>query len=86
LMSFKGALDTIVANTSRYLRRQKHVMKIREIWTSMIEIIAEKTIDLRPFRQEPRAQKKGPKNYSYLTKPRAEYKEIPHRGKTRSLA
>ncbi len=86
LMSFKGALDTIVANTSRYLRRQKHVMKIREIWTSTIEIIAEKAIDLRPFRHEPRAQKKRPKNFSYLTKPRAEYKEIPHRGKTRSLA
>jgi hypothetical protein len=23
LMSFKGALDTVVANTARYLRRQK---------------------------------------------------------------
>ncbi len=31
LMSFKGALDTIVANTARYLRRQKNVHKIREI-------------------------------------------------------
>jgi hypothetical protein len=61
LMSFKGALDTIVANTARYLRRQKHVRKIQEIWASMIEMIAEKVIDLRPFRQEPRAQKKRPK-------------------------
>lgn len=85
-MSFKGALDTIVANTSRYLRRQKHVAKIQQIWTSTLELIAEKIIHLRPFRHEPRAQKKRPKSFSYLTEPRAEYKEIPHRGKTRSLA
>lgn len=85
-MSFKGALDTIVANTARYLRRQKQVVKIREIWESTIKMIGEKTIDSRPFRQEPRAQKKRPKNFSYLTKPRAEYKEIPHRGKPRSFA
>lgn len=86
LMSFKGALDTIVANTSRYSRRQKHRKKIAEIWQSIIEMIAQKVVVLRPFRREPRAQKKRPKSYSYLTKPRAEYKEIPHRGKLRSLA
>jgi len=86
LMSFKGALDTIVANTARYLRRQKHGNKIREIWASTLEMIAEKVVNIRPFRKEPRAQKKRPKSFSYLTAPRAEYKEIPHRGKSRSLA
>jgi hypothetical protein len=86
LMSFKGALDTIIANTARYLRRQKHVMKIREIWESTIAMIAEKVIHFRPFRHEPRAQKKRPKSYSYLTKPRAEYREAPHRGKPRACA
>ena len=30
-MSFKGALDTIVANTARYFRRQKHARVIRKI-------------------------------------------------------
>jgi hypothetical protein len=39
LISFKGALDTIVANNSRYLRRQGKVRKIREI----------------PYRGKPRA-------------------------------
>ncbi len=86
LMSFKGALDTIVANTARYLGRQKHVRVITEIWDSIIKIIAEKTIHLRPNRHEPRAQKKRPKNFSYLTRPRSEYNEIPHRGKSRSFA
>ncbi|MFC7339607.1 hypothetical protein ACFQY0_20625 [Haloferula chungangensis] len=85
-MSFKGALDTIVANTSRYLRRQKHARKIREIWDSIIAMIGEKVIKLRPFRREPRAKKKRPKPFSYLTAPRAEYRDLPHRGKPRSLA
>ena len=86
LMSFKGALDTIVANTSRYLRRQKHCRAIQEIWESTIEMIAGKVVELREGRHEPRAQKKRPKSYSYLTRPRSQYKEIPHRGKARSLA
>lgn len=86
LISFKGALDTIVANTARYLRRQKHIRKIREIWDSTIGMIGEKIINLRPFRREPRAQKKRPKPFSYLTAPRAEYREIPHRGKPRAFA
>jgi hypothetical protein len=72
LISFKGALDTIVASTTRYLRRQKDVHKIRGIWASTIEMIAEKTIDLRSYRKEPRAQKKRPRIYGYLTAPRAE--------------
>lgn len=86
LMSFKGALDTIVANTARYLRRQRHARKIREIWESIIGMIAEKVINLRPLRREPRAQKKRPKPFSYLTAPRAEYRAIPYRGKPRVLA
>ncbi len=86
LMSFKATLDTIVANTARYLRRQKHARLIKEIWSDTIEMIAAKIIDLRPGRHEPRAQKKRPKNFSYLTAPRALYQEIPHRGKSRSFA
>lgn len=86
LMSFKGALDTIVSNTGRFLRRQRQVHKIREIWSSIVALVSEKIIDPRPGRSEPRAQKKRPKPFSYLTAPRSEYKEIPHRGKTRSYA
>ena len=84
LMSFKGALDTIVANTARYLRRQKHARVIREIWESIIEMIAGKVVDLRLYRWEPRVQRKRPKSFSYLTAPRAEYKESHHCGKSRA--
>ena len=86
LISFKAALDTIVANTARYLRRQKHVRKILEIWETTIALIAEKVTNVRRFRREPRALKKRPKCFSYLTAPRAEYREIPHRGRTRAFA
>jgi hypothetical protein len=85
-MSFKGALDTIVANTARYLRRQKHARVIRKIWASTIKMIAEKIIDLRLYRWEPRVQKKRPKSFSYLTAPRAEYQAAHASGKSRAPA
>jgi hypothetical protein len=85
-ISFKGALDTLVANTSRYLGRQKQPHVIRRIWRSIVEMVAEKLIDLRPFRQEPRAIKRRPRSFSYLTCHRSIFKEIPHRGKRRSCA
>ena len=86
LMSFKGCLDTIVAQTSRYLGRQQQPKKIRHIWDEMIAIVSTKLIRLRPGRHEPRAIKKRPKSFSFLTRPRAEFKEIPHKGKPRSYA
>ena len=86
LFSFKGALDTVVASTYRYRGRQKCLKFIREIWASIIETIAEKVVNSRPYRHEPRAVKQRPKSYSYMTCPSSEYSEIPHRGKPLSLA
>ena len=86
LMSFKGALDTVMAMTTRYRGRQKQPRKIAEIWKEMIQVISEKMITLRPGRSEPRAVKRRPKSFSYMTRPRSEYREIPHRGKLRSWA
>jgi len=68
-------LDQANRNDFKHVNlRQKHGNKIRGIWASTIEMIAGKVINLRPFRKEPRAQKKRPKSFSYLTAPRAEYK------------
>jgi hypothetical protein len=86
LMSFKSALDTVMATTERYRGRQKQPVKIAEIWREMIGVISGKVIDVRPGRSEPRAIKRRPKSFSYLTRPRSEYREIPHRGKPRSWA
>lgn len=86
LMSFKGALDTTVSNAARHLRREEHALKIREIWTLTVEKISGKAVHFRPIRHEPDVQKNRPEPFSYLTKPRDEYKEIPHRGRSRLLA
>ncbi len=45
-----------------------------------------KKLDLRPFRSEPRAQKKRPKSYQLLTDPRATFQEIPHRNAYKKCA
>lgn len=86
MLSFKGALDTLVANTGRYLRCQGKPNAILRIWRKTVALVAEKLIEYRPFRQEPRAQKRRPKSYSYLTRHRSLYREEPHRGKARSYA
>lgn len=85
-MSFKGALDTIVSNASRYLGCQGKPNVIARIWRSIVTMISEKLIEFRPFRHEPRAQKRRPKSFSYLTCHRSIFREQPHRGKTRSYA
>lgn len=86
VMSFKGALDTVVAGSTRYSRRARQPGKIREIWHNIIDAIAEKIVAPRPHRREPRAVKRRPKSYSYLTLPRSEFREILHRGKHRAHA
>jgi hypothetical protein len=86
VMSFKGALDTVVAASVRYCGRGRQPGKIREIWRDIIGAIAEKLVVLRPHRREPRAVKRRPKSYGYLTLPRAEFREILHRGKHRAHA
>lgn len=86
LLSFKGALDTVVAFTTRYVRRQNHTRVTQDIWGSMIEVISEKLINLRPNRHEPRAIKRRPKGFSFLTSPRALYAESFHKGGYRSCA
>ncbi|MFC4993527.1 hypothetical protein [Rubritalea tangerina] len=52
----------------------------------IIETFATKTLSIRPFRSEPRAQKQRPKNYQLLTEPRHTFREIAHRGAKRSAA
>ena len=86
LISFKGTLDTIVANATRYLRRQKHGKIIARLWGNTVAMIAENLINLRPHRHEPRAIKKRPKPFSFLTEPRHIFKEVAHRGKSRTFA
>jgi len=63
-------------------RRRKQA----EARAHLILICATKKLDLRPFRSEPRAQKKRPKSYQLLTDPRATFQEIQHRGSYKKCA
>jgi hypothetical protein len=66
-LSFKGALDALQAWADRALssRRQR-----RHARRTLLASIANDRVPLRPGRNEPRARKRRPKNYQFLTRPR----------------
>ena len=51
------------------------------LYQLMLRYIANDPVPHRPNRTEPRAKKRRPKNYPLLTKPRGQFKEIPHRNR-----
>lgn len=85
-MSFKASLDLVrsVHESFRPLAGRPRLRASHR--QAILEICATKTIDERPFRSEPRAVKRRPKSYAYLTSPRHLYEEIPHRENYRKCA
>jgi hypothetical protein len=81
-ISFKGALDAL-RQFSLALARARSQKKARQIERELLRIIAKDRVPERPGRREPRAVKRRPKPFCWLSKPRHLYKEIPHRGKYR---
>jgi hypothetical protein len=74
-LSFKGTLDTarqyshVIAQipaSSRKLRRQ--------VYLDMLAVIAQDQVPERPDRFEPRCQKRRPKNYPFMNRPRRQLK------------
>jgi hypothetical protein len=63
-----------------------HSRKLARWHEELLEAIASVQNPLRPGRQEPRAKKRRPKSYQLLTKPRRQFKEIPHRERYRAAA
>jgi hypothetical protein len=85
-MSFKGTLDAL--NTMHPLFRglgAQHRKRAR-LREELIEICSTKLLDIRPFRQEPRAIKRRPKPFQYLTAPRHIFREIHHKEQYRKAA
>lgn len=78
-ISFKGALTALRQFASPLAQCSKRRSKL--LWELLLFSIAEMLVPERPGRQEPRAIKRRPKNYAWLTQPRHEYKEIHHRSK-----
>lgn len=81
LISFKGALDAIKSSSAFFaadLMNSKK--KIAAAIGRMLELVSTKQIEVRPGRWEPRMQKKRPKPFPFLDRPRQDYKEMHHSG------
>lgn len=79
-ISFRGTVDAVrhYASARAMARNEEQRLRVEE---DLLRVVAEDLVPERPGRREPRAVKRRPKPYPLLTKPRHQYKEIPHRGK-----
>ena len=71
-LSFKGALQTLTAY--RPLVEQAPPRELPALYESMLDAIASHVVGNRPYRYEPRAIKRRPKEHDRLTIPRQEAK------------
>ena len=85
-MSFKGCLDTVTSSQIIFAGPWWHVTKYKKMVAEVVLICAGKLIDIRPFRQEPRALKRRPKPFPLLTSPLHVFRENPHKGAKRRAA
>ena len=80
-VSFKGVIDQITANHEQFRKHAGQARKRESALNELVARCAECLIDFRPFRHEPRARKRRPKNYQLLSKHRSQFQEITHRNK-----
>lgn len=85
-MSLKASLDLVTSSHESFRPLAGRPRLLHRRREQLIEICATKTLDIRPFRREPRAKKRRPKPYQLLTKPRHIFMEIPHRETYRKSA
>jgi hypothetical protein len=80
-ISFKGCLDTVrhFANATHAAEGKPRTLKA--LIEEMLLAIAKDRVPHRPTRSEPRAIKRRPKNFHFVTKPRHEIGNLPHRNK-----
>lgn len=81
-ISFAGAVGAIhrFAEACLQVRSRKRREQMR---AQLYELLAGDLVPERPGRREPRAVKRRPKPYPFLTAPRRRYKEIQHRNRYR---
>ena len=85
-MSFKATMDLVTSSHERFREVASTPRKKQEKYDELITTLATKTLCIRPFRLEPRAIKRRPKNFQLLTEHRSVFKEIPHRNSYRKSA
>jgi len=79
-VSFKGTVDAVRVYCVA-IARANNPRQRQALWNDLLRGLAEDAVPCRPGREEPRATKRRPKPYPYLTKPRRQYREIPHRNR-----
>jgi hypothetical protein len=82
-ISFKGTLSTLRQWAPVLINLSPRNPQYVSLYQTMLLYIAKDALPYRPYRVEPRAIKRRPKPYQYLTKPRHIFKEIPHRNRYR---
>lgn len=85
-VGFKGTLDVLNENRSSFAGQAVHPRRLEKLLRKLERRLRERVIPIRPFRHEPRAVKTRPKSYQYLTAPRHQFEEIPHRERYRAAA
>jgi len=81
-LSFKGGVDS-VRQYSIAISKAKTKTRAAQLVKELLRVLAGDLVPSRPGRKEPRAVKRRPKPFPLLTKPRKQYKEIPHRSRYR---
>jgi hypothetical protein len=83
-VSFKGTLDSLRHFADAIEAAHGKPRKQAALLDDLLEIIARDLVPRRPFRHQPRAKKRRPKNYHLLTKPRHQMRIPPHRNRPKT--
>ena len=80
-MSFNSIRTVITISHESFRQVSTRPLLKKQLYKSLIENCSEQTLNIRPFRREPRAKKLRPKGYAFLTQNRKKFKESPTRKK-----
>ncbi len=85
-LAFKDTVDVLNEFRANFGGMLSHPQLLAKEVEKLEERIAERTLLVRPGRSEPRAVKLRPKPYQFLTSPRRQFVEIPHRSRYEAAA
>ncbi len=78
-MSVKATQCTLTSSHETFRGVTGKALLKKRLYDQLLDTCSEHQLDIRPFRQEPRAIKRRPKNYQLLTSHRHIFKEVQHR-------
>ena len=79
-VSFKGSVDALRQYSNAISQARNRSLR-DQLWQDLLLNLALDLVPYRPGRLEPRALKRRPKNFGWLTQPRRKFKEVLHRNR-----